>query len=211
MAIDFSSLGTPTQSNNVQEVVSSSPGITLNLNKGEVLDLQKAAPSLENLDLGAGWDTAAFGEAFDLDITAFLLNANNKITGANDVIYFNNKVGQGIKLNGDNRTGEGDGDDEVISVQLSQISPSVQKIILSVVIFQAREKGQTFGQVNNSYIRLVNKNNGSEVAKFQLKNDFSTETAVIFGELVRNGNTWLFHAIGEGLDADLNQLAQRFQ
>ena len=194
MAIDFSSLGTPTQSNNVQEVVSSSPGITLNLNKGSVLDLQKAAPSLENLDLGAGWDTAAFGEAFDLDITAFLLNANNKITGANDV-----------------RTGEGDGDDEVISVQLSQISPSVQKIIFSVVIFQAREKGQTFGQVNNSYIRLVNKNNGSEVAKFQLKNDFSTETAVIFGELVRNGDTWLFHAIGEGLDADLNQLAQRFQ
>lgn len=211
MAIDFSSLGTPTQSNNVQEVVSSSPGITLNLNKGSVLDLQKAAPSLENLDLGAGWDTAAFGEAFDLDITAFLLNANNKITGANDVIYFNNPKGNGIKLNGDNRTGEGDGDDEVISVQLSQISPSVQKIIFSVVIFQAREKGQTFGQVNNSYIRLVNKNNGSEVAKFQLKNDFSTETAVIFGELVRNDDTWLFHAIGEGLDADLNQLAQRFQ
>ena len=211
MAIDFSSLGTPTQSNNVQEVVSSSPGITLTLNKGSVLDLQKAAPSLENLDLGAGWDTAAFGEAFDLDITAFLLNANNKITGANDVIYFNNPKGNGIKLNGDNRTGEGDGDDEVISVQLSQISPSVQKIIFSVVIFQAREKGQTFGQVNNSYIRLVNKNNGSEVAKFQLKNDFSTETAVIFGELVRNGDAWLFHAIGEGLDADLNQLAQRFQ
>lgn len=209
MPIDFSSLGANANVVPTEAVVSSTH-ITVPLQKNTVLDLNKVAPSLENLDLGAGWDIASMGNDYDLDISAFLLGTNNKISNASDVIYFNNMSAPGIHLNGDNRTGAGEGDDEVISVNLKQVSPNVEKILLAVTIYDAVNRRQTFGQVNNSYIRLIDKNENKEIARFDLKDNYSTETAVIFGELVRNGSNWAFHSIGDGHQVDLNGLLAYF-
>ena len=209
MPIDFSSLGAIANVVPTEAVVSSTH-VTVPLQKNTVLDLHKVAPSLENLDLGAGWDIASMGSDYDLDISAFLLGANNKISSASDVIYFNNMSAPGIHLNGDNRTGAGAGDDEVISVNLKQVAPNVEKILLAVTIYDAVNRRQTFGQVNNSYIRLIDKNENKEIARFDLKDNYSTETAVIFGELVRNGSNWAFHSIGDGHQVDLNGLLAYF-
>ena len=208
MAINFTSSGgevsTPT------EVTPTQSGISLNLEKNTVLDLAKAAPSLNNVDLCAGWDIAVSGVDFDLDISVFLLNEAGKITSASDVVFYNNPVANGIQLNGDNRTGAGEGDDETITLNLQAVSPTVNKIVCAVTIDQALARRQTFGMVNNSYVRLVNKDTGSELCKFQLKDDYSTDTAVVFAELVRNGASWAFHAIGQGKQADLNGIAALF-
>ena len=209
MPIDFSSLGANANVVPTEAVVSSTH-VTVPLQKNTVLDLNKVAPSLENLDLGAGWDIASMGSDYDLDISAFLLGANNKISSASDVIYFNNMSAPGVHLNGDNRTGAGAGDDEVIYVNLKQVSPNVEKILLAVTIYDAVNRRQTFGQVNNSYIRLIDKNGNKEIARFDLKDNYSTETAVIFGELVRNGSNWAFHSIGDGHQVDLNGLLAYF-
>lgn len=209
MPIDFSSLGANANVVPTEAVVSSTH-VTVPLQKNTVLDLNKVAPSLENLDLGSGWDIASMGSDYDLDISAFLLGANNKISSASDVIYFNNMSAPGIHLNGDNRTGAGAGDDEVISVNLKQVAPNVEKILLAVTIYDAVNRRQTFGQVNNSYIRLIDKNENKEIARFDLKDNYSTETAVIFGELVRNGSNWAFHSIGDGHQVDLNGLLAYF-
>lgn len=209
MPIDFSSLGANANVVPTEAVVSSTH-VTVPLQKNTVLDLNKVAPSLENLALGAGWDIASIGSDYDLDISAFLLGANNKISSASDVIYFNNMSAPGIHLNGDNRTGAGAGDDEVISVNLKQVAPNVEKILLAVTIYDAVNRRQTFGQVNNSYIRLIDKNENKEIARFDLKDNYSTETAVIFGELVRNGSNWAFHSIGDGHQVDLNGLLAYF-
>ena len=178
----------------------------LNLKKNDILNLAKKNPGLKKVILGAGWDVASGGQDFDLDIAAFLLNANGKVQNIpDDVIFFNNMQGQGIYLEGDNRTGAGEGDDERIEIDLRQIKESVSKIIFVVTIFEAREKRQTFGMVENSYIRLLDaKNNEKEVCRFNLKEDGSTSTSVIFAELFRDGFEWQFKAVGEGKMADLN-------
>ncbi|MGG7077171.1 TerD family protein [Clostridium sardiniense] len=178
----------------------------LNLKKNDVLNLTKKEPGLEQVILGAGWDVAETGNSFDLDISAFLLNANGKVTDVQqNVIFFNNMQGQGILLEGDNRTGAGDGDDERIQIDLSQISPAVQKIVFVVSIFEAMSKRQTFGMVENSFVRLLDAKNGErEICRFNLKENSSTATSVIFAELYRNNGEWNFKAIGEGKIADLN-------
>ena len=133
----------------------------LNLKKNDILNLTKKEPGLKKVVLGAGWDISLNGSTFDLDISAFLLGQNGKVNNVNeDVIYFNNMNSQGIKLCGDNRTGVGEGDDERIEIDLRQIKESVSKIIFVVTIFEAREKRQTFGMIDNSYIRLLDEKNG---------------------------------------------------
>ena len=208
MAINFTSMtgapATPT------EVAPAPAGVSLNLEKNTILDLAKAEPGLERVDLCAGWDLAAGGVDFDLDIAAFMLNEAGKITSGADVIFYNNKAAAGIQLNGDNRTGAGDGDDEIISIDLNALAPNVAKIVCTVTIDQAVARRQTFGMVNNSYVRLVNKDKGNELCRFQLKDDYSTDTAVIFAELVKDNGSWVFHAIGEGKQADLNGIAALF-
>lgn len=178
----------------------------LNLKKNDVLNLTKKEPGLEKVILGAGWDIAVSGNSFDLDISAFLLNANGKITDVQqNVIFFNNMQGQGIFLEGDNRTGAGDGDDERIQIDLAQINPAVQKIVFVVSIFEAMNKRQTFGMVENSFVRLLDaKNDEREICRFNLKENSSTATSVIFAELYKNNGEWNFKAIGEGKIADLN-------
>ena len=143
---------------------------------------------------------------FDLDIAAFLLNSNGKVQNIpQDVIFFNNMEAPGIVLEGDNRTGAGDGDDERITIDLSQIRSDIAKIVFVTTIHEAQAKRQTFGMVENSYIRLLDaKNNEKEVCRFNLKEDGSTSTSVIFAELFRDGFEWQFKAVGEGKMADLN-------
>lgn len=210
MAINFTNIGSDASAP-VEVAPAPVPGISLNLAKNSILDLAKAAPSLSKVDLCAGWDIAMGGADFDLDISVFLCNAAGKITSGADVVFYNNKAVPGVTLNGDNRTGAGDGDDEIISIDLNAVAPSVNKIVCCVTIDQAVARRQTFGMVSNSYVRLVNKDNGNELCKFVLKDDCSTDTAVVFAELVRDGGSWVFHTIGEGKQADLNGLAAMFQ
>lgn len=187
-------------------------GVSLNLQKNDILDLTKRNPGLTAVKLAAGWDVAQNGQDFDLDIAAFLLDANNKFNTVSNVIFFNNKNGQGISLRGDNRTGAGDGDDEIMDINLSQISPEIMKIVFVVTISNAMQKRQTFGMVNNSYVRLLDAANGDrEVCRFNLREDGSTATSVIFAELFRDGGEWQFKAIGDGKIADLNGVLALFQ
>ena len=187
-------------------------GGILNLNKNDILDLTKKNPGLKRVMLGAGWDISNNGSDFDLDIAAFLLDANNKFNTVSNVIFFNNKVGQGIALAGDNRTGAGDGDDETINIELDKIDSNIAKIVFVVTIHEAMTKRQTFGMVNNSYVRLVDLDqNGKELCRFNLKENGSTATSVIFAELYRSGSEWQFKAVGEGKIADLNGVLALYQ
>ncbi|WP_300259826.1 TerD family protein [Clostridium sp.] len=191
---------------------SSTQNITLNLQKNDILDLTKRNPGLKKVTLGAGWDVANNGSDFDLDIAAFLLDANNRFNTVENVIFFNNKQGQGIYLEGDNRTGAGDGDDERINIDLDAINPSIAKIVFVVTIHNAQAKRQTFGMVNNSYVRLLDAcENGKEICKFNLKENGSTATSVIFAELIREAGEWQFKAVGEGKIADLNGILALYQ
>ena len=177
----------------------------LNLQKNDILDLTKRNPGLKSVTLGAGWDISYGGVDFDIDIAAFMLDANNKFNTVSNVIFFNNKQGQGIALSGDNRTGAGEGDDETITIELDQISSDIQKIVFVVTIHEAQSRRQTFGMVNNSYVRLLDTaNNDRELCRFNLKADGSTATSVIFAELYREFGEWQFKAVGEGKIADLN-------
>ena len=181
----------------------------LNLQKNDILDLRKAEPGLRHVMLGAGWDVAKkgffnLGADYDLDLIALLLDSNDKLINRG-VIYFGNLKGEGIYLHGDNRTGAGDGDDETIEINLQNINPSIEKIVFVVTIHNAMQKRQTFGMINNSYVRLVDLDqNGKELCRFNLKENGSTATSVIFAELYRDGQDWQFKAVGEGKIADLN-------
>ena len=187
-------------------------GGILNLNKNDILDLTKKNPGLKRVMLGAGWDISNNGSDFDLDIGAFLLDANNKFNTVSNVIFFNNKQGQGIALSGDNRTGAGDGDDETINIELDKIDLNIAKIVFVVTIHEAMVKRQTFGMINNSYVRLVDlEQNGKEICRFNLKENGSTATSIIFAELIRTGAEWQFKAVGEGKIADLNGVLALYQ
>ena len=187
-------------------------GGILNLNKNDILDLTKKNPGLKRVMLGAGWDISNNGSDFDLDIAAFLLDANNKFNTVSNVIFFNNKQGQGIALAGDNRTGAGDGDDETINIELDKIDLNIAKIVFVVTIHEAMAKRQTFGMINNSYVRLVDlEQNGKEICRFNLKENGSTATSIIFAELIRTGAEWQFKAVGEGKIADLNGVLALYQ
>lgn len=185
----------------------------LNLKKNDILNLAKKNPGLKKVILGAGWDVASGGQDFDLDIAAFLLNANGKVQNIpDDVIFFNNMQGQGIYLEGDNRTGAGEGDDEVININLEEINPNIAKIVFVVTIHEAQAKRQTFGMVENSYVRLLDEeNNEREICRFNLKENGSTVTSVIFSELYKQNGEWQFKAIGEGKIADLNGVLALYQ
>ena len=193
--------------NNINMGASSGNNVNaLNLKKNDILNLAKKNPGLKKVILGAGWDVASGGQDFDLDIAAFLLNANGKVQNIpDDVIFFNNMQGQGIYLEGDNRTGAGEGDDERIRIDLESIPAHVQKIVFVVTIHEAQVKRQTFGMVENSYVRLLDEeNNEREICRFNLKVNGSTVTSVIFSELYKQNGEWQFKAIGEGKIADLN-------
>ena len=177
--------------------------MSLSLKKGQKLSLQKDNSSLSKIRLGLGWDTQQFSNdsQFDLDVTAVILNSEGKCLDENIVFY--NKLTSNcgaIVHTGDNRTGEGEGDDESIKVDLNKLPESVAKIVFIVTIDEAVSRNQNFGQVENAFVRIIDEqNNDSEIAKFDLSEDFSIETAVVFCELYRNNsNQWSFNAIGNG-------------
>lgn len=207
MAINFTSLGNPMPP---VEVVPSN-GFSLNLEKNNFLNLNKAAPSMTKAKLAARWDISGMGTEADLDISVFLLNDNQKLTDASHVVFYNNKNAYGVSLNGDNRTGQGDGDDEVITIDFSTVPSGVSKIICCVTIHEAQSRRQTFGMVKNAGVRILNTNeNDKEICTYSLSTDFSTDTAIVIGSFNRDGNSWIFQALGEGYVADLNGLAVKF-
>ncbi len=186
----------------------------INLQKGQRIDLTKTNPGLTKIQIGLGWDINQYdgGSDFDLDATAFLLNASNKVNSEEDVVFYNNlkhKSGSVVHA-GDNRTGDGEGDDEVIDVDLSLVPSDYDKISFAVTINDAEERHQNFGQVSNAYIRVIDKNTSSELIRYDLGEDFSIETAIVVGELYRNNNEWKFNAIGSGFSGGLAALCNNF-
>lgn len=176
--------------------------MSVSLSKGGNVSLSKTAPSMKNVLVGLGWDARSTdGQDFDLDASAFLLAANGKVRGDADFIFYNNlKSADGsVTHTGDNRTGEGDGDDESLKIKLDAVPGDVDKIIFVVTIHDAQARRQSFGQVSGAFIRLVNDDNQTEVARYDLTEDASTETAMLFGELYRHNGEWKFRAVGEGL------------
>lgn len=184
--------------------------MAISLTKGGNVNLSKEAPNLTNIAVGLGWNPRATdGQAFDLDAVAFLVNESGKVRADADFIFFNNlKSSDGsVEHTGDNRTGEGDGDDEVIKVDLSKVPADVSKVVFCAVIYDGQARNQNFGQVANAYIRIVNTQGDAEVARYDLSEDSSTETAMIFGELYKNNGEWKFRAVGQGFAGGLGPLA----
>ena len=187
--------------------------MALSLSKGGNLSLTKEAPGMTKVLVGLGWDARSTdGQDFDLDASAFLLKADGKVRADSDFIFYNQlkSVDGSVEHTGDNRTGEGDGDDEAIKVDLSKIPADIDKIMFTVTIHEAEARRQSFGQVRNAFIRIVNQDTNVEVGRYDLDEDASTETAVIFGELYRHGTEWKFRAVGQGFKGGLKPLAESF-
>ena len=190
----------------------------LNLQKNDILDLSKKDPSLKNILLGGGWDVAkkgffGFGADYDLDLIALLLGEDGKlIKSSKSVIYYNDMVGQGIKLHGDNRTGEGEGDDEKISISLDKLPIECKKVVFAVTIYDAVRRRQSFSKVKNAYVRLVNEDKGNEeICRYNLTEDGGNNTGIIFAELFKENGHWQFKAIGKLLDATVSTLSQMYR
>ena len=188
--------------------------MAVNLTKGQKVDLTKTNPGLTKIIVGLGWDVNKYdgGSDFDLDAAAFLAGDNGKVANdANFVFYGNKEHASGSVIHtGDNLTGEGDGDDEQLKVDLSKVPAEVTKIDFTVTIYDADTRHQNFGQVSNAYIRVVNEVTGEELIRYDLGEDYSIETAVIVGELYRNNGEWKFNAIGSGFQGGLAALCNNF-
>lgn len=188
--------------------------MAVSLSKGQKVDLTKGNPGLSKIIVGLGWDTNKYdsGADFDLDAAAFLLAANGKVASDSDFVFYGNlkHSSGGVEHMGDNLTGEGDGDDEQIKVNLAAVPASVDKISFTVTIYEAESRKQNFGQVSNAYIRIVDETSNAELIRYDLGEDFSVETAVVVGELYRNNGEWKFNAIGSGFQGGLKALCQNY-
>ncbi|MDH6126281.1 TerD family protein [Kitasatospora sp. GP82] len=185
----------------------------VSLSKGGNVSLTKEAPGLTAVTVGLGWDVrTTTGTEFDLDASAIVLNADGKVLSNGHFVFFNNTSAPDgtVVHTGDNRTGEGDGDDEQIKVDLAGLPAEAIKIVFPVSIYDAVARSQNFGQVRNAFIRVLNAAGGAEIARYDLSEDAATETAMIFGELYRNGTEWKFRAIGQGYASGLAGIAQDF-
>jgi tellurium resistance protein TerD len=185
----------------------------VSLSKGGNVSLTKEAPGLTDVLIGLGWDVRTTdGAAFDLDASAILLNDTDKVISDKHFIFFNNLTSPDstVEHTGDNLTGEGEGDDEAIKVNLAGMAADVQKIVFPVSIYDADNRSQSFGQVRNAFIRVVNSANNAEIARYDLSEDASTETAMVFGELYRNGAEWKFRAVGQGWTSGLAGIAKDY-
>lgn len=186
----------------------------ISLQKGQKVDLTKGNPSLKHVLVGLGWDVNRYdgGVAFDLDASAFLLGANGQTPNTDAFIFYGNlKHPSGaVEHMGDNLTGEGDGDDEQILVDLTKIPDSIEKIAFTVTIYEAEQRRQNFGQVDNSFIRIVDNDTGKELIRYDLGEDFSIETAIVVGEIYRHGGGWKFNAVGSGFQGGLAALCANY-
>ncbi len=188
--------------------------MAVSLRKGQKVDLTKGNPSLKKILIGLGWDTNKYdgGFDFDLDAAAFLLGANGKVTSDEDFVFYNNlkhKSGS-VEHLGDNLTGSGDGDDEEIKIDLEKVPANIEKIDFTVTIYDAEARKQTFGQVSNAFIRVVDDVTQQELIRYDLGEDFSVETAVVVGEIYRHNGEWKFNAIGSGWSGGLAALGKNY-
>ena len=188
--------------------------MAVSLKKGQKVDLTKTNPGLKEILIGLGWDTNKYdgGSDFDLDAAAFLLGGSGKVNSDADFIFYGNlKHASGsVEHLGDNLTGAGEGDDEEIKIDLSKVPAEVEKIDFTVTIYEADERKQNFGQVENAFIRVMDATNNKELIRYDLGEDFSIETAVVIGELYRNKGEWKFNAIGSGFSGGLAALCNNF-
>ncbi len=187
--------------------------MAITLQKGGNLSLSKEAPGLKRVLIGLGWDARATdGQDFDLDASAFLLSSNERVRSDADFIFYNQLTSQcgSVKHLGDNRTGSGDGDDEAIEITLDTVPSDIQKVSFTVTIYDAPERRQNFGMVKNAYIRVVNAETNQEIGRYDLSEDASIETAMIFGEIYRHNNEWKFRAVGQGYQGGLRALALNY-
>ena len=187
--------------------------MAISLQKGGNVNLSKEAPGLKKMTIGLGWDTRATdGAAFDLDGAVFLLNTTGKVRSDADFVFYNNlKSADGsIVHSGDNLTGAGEGDDETVTIDLASVPADIDKIVVGVTIHDAEARKQNFGMVSKAFIRCINSDGGTEIARYDLSEDGSTEAAMVFGEVYRNGTDWKFRAIGQGFQGGLGPLAKSF-
>ncbi|MDR1915462.1 MAG: TerD family protein [Synergistaceae bacterium] len=187
--------------------------MAVSLTKGGNVSLSKEAPNLKEILIGLGWDARSTdGADFDLDASLFMLGENGKVRSDADFIFYNNlKSSDGsVEHTGDNRTGAGEGDDEAIKVNLAKVPSNVSRLSISVTIHEAESRKQNFGMVDNAFIRIVNQADNKEIARYDLSEDASIETAMIFGEVYRNGAEWKFKAVGQGYKGGLGPLARNF-
>lgn len=185
----------------------------VNLSKGGTVSLSKEAPGLAAILAGLGWDNrVSDGKPFDLDASVFLLGADGKCASDAAFIFYNNKKSAdgSVEHMGDNTTGQGDGDDEVVKIDLAKVPEAITRLVFAVTIHEAKERSQNFGQVQNAYIRVVNQAGGAELAKYDLSEDASTETAMVFGEVYRHNGEWKFKAVGQGFAGGLGDLARSY-
>ena len=187
--------------------------MAISLSKGGNVSLSKTDPTLKNVIVGLGWDARPTeGEDFDLDASAFMVKEDGKVRSSSDFIFYNQMKSTcgSIEHTGDNRTGAGDGDDEAIIVLLDKIPTDVQRVVFCVTIHEADMRKQNFGQVSHAFVRVVNKDSNNEVARYDLSEDASIETAMIFGEIYRHSGEWKFKAVGQGYAGGLAALAKQY-
>jgi len=185
----------------------------ISLSKGGNVSLSKTDPSLKNVLVGLGWDARPTdGADFDLDASAFMVKDDGKVRSDSDFIFYNQTKSAcgSVEHTGDNRTGAGDGDDEAVVVLLDKVPADVQKIVFCVTIHDADMRKQNFGQVSHAFVRVVNKDSNNEVARYDLSEDASIETAMIFGEIYRHSGEWKFKAVGQGYAGGLAALAKQY-
>jgi len=186
----------------------------INLGKGERINLSKEAPSLKKVGVGLGWDTnqTDTGYDFDLDASVFMLGAAGKIPSEKYFVFYNNlnSPDGSVKHTGDNLTGQGDGDDETVLVELSKVDGAINELVFVVTIHEAESRRQNFGQVRNAFIRLYDQETGKEVAKYELDEDFSRETALEFGRLYKKDGQWRFQAVGQGFNTGLQGFVEKY-
>ncbi|WP_327068325.1 TerD family protein [Kitasatospora sp. NBC_01250] len=187
--------------------------MAVSLTKGGNVSLTKEAPGLAAVTVGLGWDArTTTGAEFDLDASAIVLDASGKALSNGHFVFFNNlrTPDDTVVHTGDNRTGDGEGDDEAINVHLDGLPAQAERIVFPVTIYDGLARAQSFGQVRNAYIRVLNAHGGAEIARYDLSEDAATETAMIFGELYRNAGEWKFRAVGQGYASGLVGIAQDF-
>jgi tellurium resistance protein TerD len=187
--------------------------MSVSLTKGGNVSLTKQAPNLTAVVVGLGWDARTTdGQGFDLDASAIACKTDGKVASDQYFVFFNNLTSPdgSIEHTGDNITGEGEGDDEQIKVNLAAVPAELDKVVFPVSIYDAESRGQSFGQVRNAFIRIVDQNGGAELARYDLSEDASTETAMVFGELYRNGSEWKFRAVGQGYSSGLSGIARDY-
>ena len=188
----------------------------INLQKGQKISLEKVAPGLVEIFIGLGWDInrTDTGSDFDIDASVFMLGSNEKLISDQHFIFYNNRTSpdpsQSVQQRGDNRTGAGEGDDEIIDVNLKTVPAEVEKIAIAVTIHEADKRGQNFGQVENAFVRIVNCENEEEIIRYDLTEDFSIETALIMAELYRKDGEWRMNAVGAGYQGGLQALLDRY-